>query len=332
MTEMKVKLTQFGDYKFENVISATTNFTDFLDSWSNVPDADGAFDDQGSGRGLQSKGVVKAEFILEATDPVEMRKKKDTFLKIASKGPRPLWYLPDDPIFPPRFCRARIRNIDMDENSDNADSMQHVKIEWSVGFPRWLSRPHVNYLGDSDLSGDVALVDQESYYLGYSANFDSAQNLTLYRVQAQVKDGTRIQVLNSGNAPAPAVLQIRGSRPWTLGEGLHYGDAGVFIGGYGSAQVTNPQVTWFNEVGDTVGKFTWYDVLGVNELLEINALNGNSTLFQWPNYSRSGLPALSITAGVGFLILDPGINTIRVNGIFSGPFGFLNLDWDDAWF
>lgn len=326
------KLVQYGDYVLENVMSCSANFTNIDEAYSDIPDADGSFDEQLSGRARMVKGTVTASLMLTADLQEVMRRKKDNLLAMLGKGPRPLWYLPETPKLGPRWCRARVSKISLDEKADDYNRMQEVQITWSVAYPRWFSRPHVNYLGELNFSGAGVLVDQESYYLGFNAQLDAGQFLTVPRVAAQVKNGDIFQVVNLGNAPTQVLCQVAASRPWTLGEGLHYGDPGVFIGGYGSTSLSNLAVTRKDSVGNTVDKFNWTGTLGINERLEVNSSTGKVTQFLWPNFNQSGFGNFVVQSGIGFLMLDPGINTIKVEGVFNGPFGHIFLDWDDAWF
>ena len=327
-----IKLVQYGDYVLDNVISCTTNFTDISDSYSNVADADGAFDNQLTSRGLQAKGAVTASMMLVADSTKIMRQKRDTLLRMLGKGPQPLWYMPETSKLGPRWCRARITKIQMDESADDVDRMQEVQLTWSVGMPRWFSRPAVNNPALPGYDQDYPSETNQSYYMGFNSLFGVGQNFSVIRTETQVTPGQEVTVVNNGNAPTPLLFQFRGSRPWDLSEGLMYGDPGVFIGGYGSATVQWPTVTHKNDWGLTLNKFQWQNTLQVNEILEVNGSSGRVTLYNWPNFNQSGFNNFVVQSGLGILILEPGSNVIKVDGVFSGPFAHLILDWEDAWF
>lgn len=328
-----IKITQFGSYTFENGMTAEANFTDLISSWSTVIDADGQFDNQLNSRGKQSVGTISATFMLVGENPTIMRKKRDALAALVGKGPQPLWYITEDIEQSPRYCRARLRSLDMSEQAEDVDTIQTVKISWNVSLPRWFSRPHVNYLGYSDFSGSTAIVDQETYYLNYNAQIEIGQFISMPRVlDAMVRDGSEIEVCNLGNAPAIVVLKIRGSRQWDVSEGLTIGDPGVYADSYGSLTLKKPTVTRINSIGAIIDQFMWSNTLTVNEVLEVNSKLSSVTLYGYPNFESSGYSSFIAQENEGFIYLDPGLNTIRINGTFSDGFGFMSIDWDDAWF
>lgn len=328
-----VKIVQFGSYRFSNVVSATSNFGAIHDAVTSLPDSDGVYDNQGSFRGKQKAGRVEAELYLEAEDSYDMRRQKDRVLGLISQPPRPLWYQPDDPRDPVRWCRARALTVDLKEDSANSECLQRVSITWSVTFPRWFSRPNP---GDgADLLALVpslqGLASAPTYYFDYHFDFGDGDFIP-ERVSAQITSGSKVYIANLGNATTPLRLEVMPSRPWFLSEGLSLGDPGVMIGAYGSTSLSNLVVRRRDYESNLIlEQFSWSSTLALNERLVVDSFDSSITWYHFPSFNETGYTHFTNDLGTGFISLDPGINIIEVVGTFDGPFGFLILDYDDAW-
>lgn len=332
----KVNIVRFGGdqnaYKFQNVGSSTTNFGGVTTSTARAPGLDGTIDNYGDGDAPSEGGDVRVMFHLATQFPKLMDGLRDQVNKMKPWGKRPLWCQPSDLNDPIRWCSARVNNINMPQNAENGhEYLLPVTINYQVSFPRWQSRPNQNYLGQSLFDGSVALVDSPPVYLDGQTNMGSG-NLSRARCMAYVKNGTKLALLNYGDAPAPARFKFLASRPWTLDEGLHFGDPGVMVGAYGSASVRYPGVKRLNSYGDAEEAWRWENTLGVNEWVAVDSNDYSVRWQHYPNFSESGFPYLAKVKGAGFITMQPGINNLVVEGEFSGPFGFLQIDYWDSYY
>lgn len=334
---MKVNVVRFGTdskrvHHFENVGSSTNNFGGVVTSTTRLPGMDGTFDNYGDGDAASEGGDVRVQFHLATQFEKQMTALRDLVNRMKPWGKRPLWMQPSDPSDPIRWCSARVNNTNLSENAkEGTDWLQPATINFQVSFPRWQSRPNVNYLGQSYLDGTVALVASPPTYLDGQTNLGSG-NLSIPRCLAYVKNGTQLRLLNYGDAPAPARIKFMASRPWYLNEGLHFGDPGVMIGAYGSVSVRYPSVKRLNDYGDVIEQWRWENTLGINEVLEVDAKSYKVLLRQYPNNTISGYPEFVPVKSDGFIVMEPGINTLMVEGEFGGPFGFLEVDYWDSYY
>lgn len=333
-TELELK--QFGGgekiYAIPEGVSLDSNFLDLVTQTQRMIWADGGFDAYGNSPLPSEVGSIKTTFWIDTEgDTRTISTLKRLAARMANWGRRPLWASAEE--YPIRWCPVKLDNVQMPVNALNkAKTRQRVQATWQASYPRWSSRPHMNYLGDATFDGTTALVDGATTYLNYDAVMNTGQYLSLPRCLAYVKDGTAIDLLNCGDAPAPARITIMGSRLWTLGEGLHFGDPGVMIGAYGSTSLINPSVKRLNDSGDVAEQWRWNGTLGLNETLTINAQDASVRLQHYPNNSESGYADFVPVRGGGFITMQPGVNRLVVEGTFDGPFGFLKVDYEDTWY
>lgn len=333
---MTIELKQFGGgekvYVIPPQVSLDPHFLDLVTQTQRLPWTDGGYDAYGNSPLPSEVGSIKATFWIDTEGSSQsITTLKQLAMRMANWGRRPLWAKADE--YPIRWVGAKLDNLQPPINvRDVPHARQRVQAVWQASYPRWSSRPHVNYLGDSTFDGSVALVDQATEYLDYDATMNVGGTISLPRCMAFVKDGTQIDLLNYGDAPARAVVTIMASRPWYLNEGLHFGDPGVMIGGYGSASLFKPGVKRLNDYGDAAEAWRWDGTLGVNETLTINRQDASVRLQRYPNGSESGYPDFVPVRGTGFITMQPGINRLVVEGTFDGPFGFLKVDYEDTWY
>lgn len=332
----ELELQQFGGgakvYAIPRQISLDSNFLNLVTQTQRIPWTDGGFDAYGNSPLSSEVGSIKATFLLDTEgDTRTISTLKRLAAQFANWGRRPLWATAEE--YPVRWCPVKMDNIQMPINvRDMPKKRQRVQAVWQASYPRWSSRPHLNYLGDSTFDGSVALVDQATEYLDYDAQMNVGGFISLPRCLAYVKDGTRIDLLNYGDAPAPAKLTIMASRPWYLSEGLKFGDPGVMIGAYGSTSIFKPSVKRLNDYGGVAEQWRWDDTLGLNETLTVDTQDASVRLQHYPNNSESGYDDFVPVAGSGFITMQPGVNRLVVEGTFSGPFGFLKVDFEDTWY
>ena len=333
---MATELIQFGVgekvYVFPPQVALEPDFLDLVTQTQRMIWADGGFDPYGNDALPSEIGSLKATFWIDTEgDTRSITALKQLAMKMSAWGRRPLWAQADE--FPIRWVGVKLDNLQPPQNvRDTPHKRQRVQAVWQASYPRWSSRPNQNYLGDSTFDGSVALVDSPTHYLGYDAVSNVGQNLSLPRCFAYVKDGTEIQLLNYGDAPAPASVTIMPSRTYTLDEGLHFGDPGVMVGAYGSATLFKPSVKRLNDYGGVAEEWRWDGTLTVNEQLTVATQDHSIRWRHYPNFKESGYSAFAPVAGGGFITLQPGINTLVVGGTFSGPFGFLRVNFEDTWY
>ncbi len=335
----EVHIIRYGggrrSYDFENVESGTTNFGGVNTSTSRIPGMDGVFDNYGLSDAPSEGGDVPVQFhiALEDREKHLMTRRRDAVSAIKRWGRRPLWGQPYDLEQPRRWASARGNNINMAESArKGTEWLQAVRINFQVPDSKWHSRPNQQLtLGQFVLDGSAVLVDQAQVYLD-DGEILGQFALAIPRCTAFVTNGTEINLTNMGNAPASAKVTLMASRPWTLYEGLHFGEPGVMIGGYGSASVYRPGVARLNDWGDAVERWRWNNTLSINEKLVVDAQASRVQWQHYPNFRESGYPDFNELAGDGFIRMEPGQNILRVEGEFDGPFGFLIVDFDDSWY
>lgn len=329
-----MNLKQFGGglkvYQFPPQCKLSTNFLDSVTQTQRLPGTDGGYDAYGIGRLPSEVGTLAAEWWLFADPAHSISALKHALAQTATWGRRPLWA--DAEEYPDRWCSVKLDNLQAPiNNRDRAYKQQLVKANFQASHPRWHSRPDRNYLGES-LLGGTPLVDAPTHYYDYDAVLGISQTLSIPRCTAYVSDGTRLDLLNMGDAPAQAKLTIMPSRSWTLSDGLNFGDPGVMVGAYGSVSLERPGVKRLNDYGDVVEHWRWDNTLTLNEQLIVNTPDYSVKWMHYPSFNETGYSDFQAVAGAGFITLQPGSNILEVEGTFDGPFGFLIVDFDDTWY
>lgn len=329
-------LLRFGGgeraYLFPNTETGQTHFGAVATRTVQMPGMDGGHDPYGSDTAPDDVVEMPVTVNLAADTYPEMAALVDDLMKIKFFGKRPLWMQPLDLDMPRRWCSARVGGIRIMENAKlSTETLQPAQINFQVNHPRWYNRPNQYYLTGGHMLGEVPLVDGPTTYLDDGEVLGSV-NLSPIRCRAMVSGGDEIHLLNMGNATAPATVTLAPSRPWQLDEGLHFGDRGVMIGAYGSSSVYAPAVKRLDDWGAAAQGFRWNGTLSVNEKIEVSAKDYSVTRYFYPNFNASGFPDFERLAGSGFIMMQPGLNVLRIEGTFDGPFGWLTVDFDDAWY
>lgn len=329
-------LLRFGGgdraYRFPNTDSGATRFGAVATSTVRLPGLDGGHDPYGSGSAPDDVIDMPVTLNLTAEKLEEMAELVDDVMSMKAMGKRPLWMQPLDLRMLRRWCSARVSNIRILENARNStESLQPVQLNFQITYPRWHNRPDPFYLSGGHMLGEVPLVDGPTTYLDDDEVLGGV-TLSPPRCRAIVSSGDEIHLLNMGNASTPAKVTLAPSRPWQLDEGLHFGDPGVMIGAYGSSSVFAPAVKRLDDWGAAVQGFRWNGTLGVNEKIEVSAKDYTVTRYLYPSFNESGYPDFERTAGSGFIMMQPGLNVLKVEGTFDGPFGWLTVNFDDAWY
>lgn len=330
----QIHILRFGGgsraYHFENVETSSPFFGGVAANAVRLPGANGGFNIYGMGAPPREVGNIRVGFNLVDESPAGMGRKLDAVMAMQSWGTRPLWMQPFDTDQPRRWCSAVINNTTIAQSAkQGTEFLQMVTLNIQVADPAWHSRPNEVYFDQAHF-GEVTFVSQPQVYLDDDETFGAVE-FALERCLAAVQNGSEINLMNLGNAPTPARVSLMASRPWTLDEGLHFGDPGVMIGAYGSVSVLNPGVSRLNDWGDAVEGWRWNGTLGLNERLEADTREASVTRYLYPNFNESGYPNFTRTAGMGFITVQPGQNVLRVEGSFDGPFGWLLVDYDDTW-
>ncbi|MEQ8673305.1 MAG: phage tail family protein [Aggregatilineales bacterium] len=149
-----------------------------------------------------------------------------------------------------------------------------------------------------------ALPDGE-WYLDDGEVLDDGLNLNSPRTTTTtVNDGSVITLTNAGNAPTPVILLFK----------------------TGSETLSDLRVEQVDGAGYLVNGFTSANSYSTNQQILVDSrpmpkfrLDGVS---DYANFTRLG--------GNGFIVLEPGANTINISGTFSGDIT-LETYFEDAW-
>jgi hypothetical protein len=251
-------------------------------------------------RGLpapRESGLIQAEITLLAPTRANMTALRDTLKRMQRWGLQRLTMITSDESgtdFPAeRYCWAKIIDAQMrEERGQHTDLWQPVVVALEVPDPRWYSWAGMEYWGDG-------------------SEFDDGGNWPGPRVSEAVGDGDEVALENEGTALTPALLRLN----------------------HAANTVENLTVRLLGESGETISGFRYKAVAGDGEMLIVDAgIEGgaNRIVIDRATGMESGWPDFEILGGMGFILLEPGENVIRINGDFSGDVT-LEVEFAEAW-
>lgn len=155
------RVTQFGSgaqvYVFPNTLqSFDPNFNTLSIQTTELPGADGGFDNFGLGLSPAKPGKLKLSFFLVADTPEEMTGLRDAVKALRGYGRKQLFMQPTDNTDPVRWCWARVERVDLAEDLTRSirDLHQPVTIHFHVPDPMWVSQGTEAALWGSFVWGD----------------------------------------------------------------------------------------------------------------------------------------------------------------------------------
>jgi hypothetical protein len=331
-----MRLIRFGGadsgYRFPDQMNGDLMFLNADPVSVRLPGMDGGFDPYGDDPYPSAPGTVKAEWLLEAD--VTITAVKDAMARMTALGKRPLWVQPEDG-GARRWVSAKLSRAEVRESVQGMPHRrQRVPAAFTAPYPRWQARPETRLkIGQFQLNASTALVDQPAAYLNDGRKLGTFK-LGVPACRAQIVDGTELQLINRGSAPAAVVANLRPSRPWYAYENLPSSTPGLMIGAYGSASLQNPRLSVLNDYGGIRHGFQWEGTLGLNEQLIVDAMGQHRTVTRIPGSGGkvAAYDRFRPTGGQGWLYLQPGTNVIRFNGLLDGPFGWLTLNFNDTYY
>jgi Siphovirus-type tail component, C-terminal domain len=176
-------------YTFPYVLDYEDNFGDLKTQFTQLPAADGAYDDLGEARAPKGLGQIKLTAAYFAASDSEAAQMYDDLAKIISYGRGRLYLQAADSSLEERWCDVRIKSIPKQMNINaHDDYLRRLPLVFETDFPYWLS------LGTYGSQWDAALWDE--------ALWDSPV------VQACSGLQTDFNLLRSGTAPVNPTLTI----------------------------------------------------------------------------------------------------------------------------
>lgn len=134
------RVLSFGSYLFDQDTQGqfNDNFTNGVPRTVRLPGLPGAFDELGLEPSPTEVGNLKLMFYIRAETRAAITQRRDAIRAMAGWGVRKLVMQPADQSLAPRYCYARLQNIQMPENAKTPDTVQAVNIDWQVSYPRWM--------------------------------------------------------------------------------------------------------------------------------------------------------------------------------------------------
>lgn len=137
MTDFALKFADSTDqYTFTNVSVFDWDFSTMQTMVANLPGAHGGYDQHHADEDRARVGTVKVEFTIEADDSDAMQYYLDQVTKLPYLGRQKLYYQPQGN-YTERWCRARVKSLDMGLAADMSLHVQKVKLTFEVPDPCW---------------------------------------------------------------------------------------------------------------------------------------------------------------------------------------------------
>lgn len=289
-------LVRFGQgstlYTFSNVLTWNDNFRTLKSQTQQLPGVSGGYDVLGTRRGASAIGIVNASVMLASSSPAYQQTLRDAINALPTWGKQPLYMQPADPTKDIRWCMARCLDVPEQQDADaDTDYMQTVKLKFEISDPRWLSFPGAWYWDDGTLWGAKNWVTPRSS----SASINASSTITL---------------TNNGNAPTPITIRVSATADVVNLEMQQLGSAGQLLNGW----------RYENTLASATADRLTVD--GERLTVQHDQTTGAGIISGYPYFTRLG--------GNGFIVLEPGSNTIDVNGTFVGNVS-VEIDYYDAW-
>lgn len=335
-----MRLVQFGGgsqvYRFPAQTGLTHNFGNGLTQPARLPGMDGAFDPFGDEPLLSEAGTLAFDWWLHANGS-SITQLKAQAAQVRAWGRRPLWIAPEDGSAL-RWCGAKADNLRMSENvKDMPHVRQRVQSNWSVSYPRWLSKPnHVHKLNELTLNAGMTLVDAPARYLDAGGlncglTLNTGQELSRNSLAGRWLNGTRFEIVNAGDSYAAAVIRVQATKPLIADGEFAAGDLGVMVGYVGSRSARDIEVRRLDGAGNTVEAWRWSGTLAMGDSLTVDSRWPRRVLYETEQTRQSGFDQFEIRQGRGWIRLAPGSNTLEIRGELDGPFAWITVNFFDTW-
>jgi len=286
-----VKLLKFHTYTFTTAQSTyNPKLNDPVTQTVRIAGMDGGFDVYRSGAAPVAVGDITLRFTLAQETQAGMTALRDAVDTMTSWGKRKLWMQPSSEASPKRWAWARVSSQGMSQKLD-----EHTDLLQPVDLHFQLAEP-------------VWYAQPSGWYLDDGYLLDAGLTFGGPRASSSsISSGSTLSATNNGSTPVMAKLTFK---------------AGAQTASQISAYVTN-------EYGNMACGFLWEGALAANENLVVNGFE-RSVLHDAVTGITSGYSSFTRLAGTGFIVLQPGANTITVTGTFSGNIT-LEVDYFDGY-
>lgn len=144
-------------YTFTNVESLADNFGDMALATVRLPGLSGGFDIYGSEAAPSALGAVQVALMVD-TSRVLMQTALDALRKLANLGLQKLYFQPEGEIAA-RWVYARIRSIQIKQESDNYLLLQPVQVSFEAADPFWQEDETATAMACSGTSSQVTVTN-----------------------------------------------------------------------------------------------------------------------------------------------------------------------------